>query len=70
MQKAIEGLDSYDESVGQNPTTRDSFKTLQTSPVLRHQCKLTVDQWAVLFNHLSASKSSFQPKPTFSSNRE
>jgi hypothetical protein len=49
MRKAIDGLDSYDEDVthDQNSATRafNSSKALQTSPVLRHHCKLTFDQW-------------------------
>lgn len=46
MQKAIEGIDSYDVTHGQNSTTRafNSSKALQTSPVLRHHCTLTFDQ--------------------------
>jgi hypothetical protein len=65
----MEGPDSYDENLGQNSTTRtfNSSKTLQTSPVLRHQCKLTFDQRGCFTQAFPASKSSFKLKP---SNRE
>ncbi|KAF8813661.1 hypothetical protein BYT27DRAFT_7083576 [Phlegmacium glaucopus] len=48
MQKAIEGLDSFDEGVthGQDSASRalNSSKILQTSPVLRHHCKSSFNQ--------------------------
>ena len=46
MWKVVEDMDSYDVTHGQNPSTRafDSSKALQTSPLLRHHCKLTFDE--------------------------
>ena len=49
MQKAIEGLDSYDEGLTHDQTSTngalDSSKTLQTSPALPYQCKSAFNQW-------------------------
>jgi len=48
MQKAIEGLDSYDGggTHGQASVSRasNSSKALEMSPVLRHHCKSSFDQ--------------------------